>query len=335
MAKGYILRADSMDLVEQEFNDAMDISKAIGGGFIERTSLGFPQDEEQERAYRKVDIWCDDMGLMKGLPRNLDNVMNDIVGDVVLLGNKMTAEGQDIADVSYEDAKIVAESMWLTPTRRKILHEKEMEADEICENAKMTKDSIVTGIVLEPVDNTDTFEFNRKIEECMSKDMEKEDYSFFSQFAPELTDSNFVKNGLSFPNGFYVNADNNVIDEKNQKMLYFMTPEDSRPWSRLEESIVPGRFEYGDEGTSDKAIVNVDAYKFAAYLKEKHGLDVKPRVVEYGRICEDGKFRLQKSEVRKFQTVEDVKEMNGLKVEKKEVKNIVVEQNKGKSKVRE
>ena len=313
MAKGYILRVDSIDLEEHEFYDAMDISKAIGGGFLDHTKLGFPLNREQEEAYAKVDVWCDDVGMMKGLPRNLDNVMNDIVGDVVLLGRKMTMDGEDIADVSYEDAKIVAESMWLNPARRKIVEDRSMEADEINKNAKMTKDSIITGVVLEPVGDMKKDELDSLIIDCMEKDMRTADYSYFNQFPPTLTDKNYVQNGLSFSDAFFAGADNNVIDEKETKMLYIATPEDTRPWSRLEEMIVPGRFEYGNEGTSDIAVTNIDAYKFAAYLKEKHGIETKPRVVEYGRICEDGKFRLQMSEVRKFLMLKDVKEMNGLK----------------------
>ena len=60
MAKGYLLRADSDELIEREFTDAFDIVKAIHADFPSVVYPKFALSPDELRSMERMQIWIDD-----------------------------------------------------------------------------------------------------------------------------------------------------------------------------------------------------------------------------------------------------------------------------------
>ena len=303
MAKGYLLKTDSLDLQEMEFHDGMDIAKAIGCGLINRTRPKYPISMEQLDAFPRIDIWCDDIGAMNGSPPNLDNVDHKIYGNVVLLGHKMTEEGEDMDDLSRKDAEILLQRMCHTPERQEAYERRQEEIREIRKFAVMTDDCIVTAVAFD-IDN----KTGNRFTECLKREMDRSDESFFDRFKAEEINGDFLKNGLVLPDGFYLETGYKSPEGKNFSACI----------AEQEDKTVPGRFDYyvydDDKGFDvvKSTVLSIDGNKLAGYMKEKYGLELNPKAVEYGRACDDGKFRIACSDIRPVLMLKDVREMRSL-----------------------
>ena len=324
MAKGYILRAAGLELEEKEFHDGIDISNALGGVLIERTKPIFPISMEQMEAFPHIDIWCDDMGLMKGLPENLDNVNYRIVGDVVLLGHKMTPEGEDIADLPYEYAALMKQRMCANEERRETYMKREEEIDKVRKEAVMTEDSIVTGVVFD-CDHKEL----RKAIDILNDEMGQSDEYYWERFKADVSGENYVKDGLSLDDIFLEAEEVPYVYDpaKTVSACMYCKAED-----KLGADRIPGKYDFEfmiydsydpyDDGNEYKGAelkksepITISAYKIANYMQKEHGIMLNPKVAEYGRICEDGKFRIQYTEIfdRRLQMMKDVAEMKSMR----------------------
>lgn len=301
MAKGYLLRADSDELVEREFTDAFDIVKAIHADFPSVVYPKFALSPDESRSMDRMQIWIDDMGIPKGLEPNLDLGNQSLYGDVVLLGKKMTPEGMDISDLDYKDAEIMLSKLQHNPAREyKWKQDAALEAKMQEDGIPYSKDVIVTGVAVEVdakfVDDLmDANEFLFSLGPVRPyADSERID----NLLGTYKVGSDYVHNGLILPAGCdsvdYSNSEDNCYIE-----------------GTFEFDGVPGRFNncctmYSDDnniglrdGETDEVFkYYLDAYKYQKLMNEEFGIPLKLRIVEYGSLNEDKTINILHSEVR-------------------------------------
>ena len=291
MAKGYLLRTDSLDLEEREFIGWRDIASAIGCDIVDKTKPLYPLNMEQMQAFPKIDIWCDDIGNYGG-KNNLDNIDYNIRGNVVFLGHVMTPEGEDIADLDYKDACVMLDRLCVTEERRKAYMERRDKVNEINRLAVMTKDSIATGISF-GVSDEQLDEFTQKLFD----DIVKSDGALLEMLKSDVATDKYVKNGWVEPDLFV----------ENRECVFSLPDEESH--------YPPGYVFFGiykDEGNDSVLVkdltVPVDAMKLAEYAKKEYGMDLKPNIIEFGSVHDD-KFYLEKSEIREPLLYHDYNEL--------------------------
>ena len=287
MAKGYLLRTDSLDLEEREFIGWRDIASAIGCDIVDKTKPLYPLNMEQMQAFPKIDIWCDDIGSYGG-KNNLDNIDYNICGNVVLLGHVMTSEGEDIADLDYKDAKVILDRLCVTEERRKAYREYTDKVKKINSSAVMTKDSIATGIKFGVSDEV--------LDEFMQKffdDVVKSKGALLEKLKSDVVTDKYVKNGWVEPDLFEEN-ETCVLTGDMEEMSY--------PPGYVSFSV------YSGDELKEGTLMAIDAVKLAEYAKENYGLDMNPQVVEFGSVHKD-KFYLEKSEIREALLYHDYNEL--------------------------
>ena len=301
MAKGYLLRADSDELIEREFTDAFDIVKAIHADFPSVVYPKFALSPDELRSMERMQIWIDDMGIPKGLEPNLDLGNQKLYGDVVLLGKKMTPEGMDIGDLDYKDAEIMLSKLWHNPAREyKWKQDAALEAKMQEDGIPYSKDVIVTGVAVEVdakfVDDLkDANEFLFSLGPVRPyADSERID----NVLGTYKVGSDYVHNGLILPTG-----------------CDFVDYSDSEDNCYIEGTFVfdgvPGRFNncctmYADDnniglrdGETDEVFkYYLDAYKYQKLMNEEFGIPLKLRIVEYGSLNQDKTIEILHSEVR-------------------------------------
>ena len=302
MAKGYLIRTDDIMMEEMEFQNGTDICKAIGCELLDRTTPAFPISMEQNEAFPKIDIWCDDIGTYGGKP-NIDNIHSVIYGNVVLLGRKMTPDGMDIADLDYKDAKVMLDRLCVTQERRETYMRYIKEADEINKDAVMGEHSIATGIAFDvPAETLAAFK------KQFFEEIDRTDGAVLDAVKSDEVTNKYVRNG-------WTGKDLHVFEESEKYVLTNDIEEESYPPGYIGLYMFKGNGE--DEYSIDA--VPVDGMKLATYAKEKYGMVLNPQVVEFGTVREDGKFYLEKSESRKILLCKDVKtarEKFGVRMEK-------------------
>lgn len=287
MAKGYLLRTDSLDLEEREFIGWRDIADAIGCDIVDKTKPLYPLNMEQMQAFPKIDIWCDDIGNYGGR-KNLDNIDYNICGNVVLLGHVMTPEGEDIADLDYKDAKVMLNRLCVTEERRNAYRERADKVKKINSSAVMTKDSIVTGVKFGISDEVFD-EFTQKFFD----DVVKSKGTLLKELKSDVITDKYVKNGWVEPD-LFVENETCVLAGDIEEISY--------PPGYVSFNI------YSEYELKEGMFMAIDAMKLAEYAKDNYGLDMNPQVVEFGSVRKD-KFYLEKSEIRESLLYHDYNEL--------------------------